>query len=61
MCNLIMAFTITDALSTNEFGMLDPGSRINTERRSLAMLCYCVECIQLEKCIPRRQQSELIE
>jgi hypothetical protein len=56
-----MAFTITEALSTNEFGMLDPGSRNNTERRSLTMLCYCVECIQLEKFIPRRQQSELIE
>jgi hypothetical protein len=30
MCNLIMAFTITDALSTNEFGLLDPSSRNNT-------------------------------
>jgi hypothetical protein len=49
MCDLIMAFTITDALSTNEFGMLDPGSRNNTERRSLAMFWCCVECIQLEK------------
>jgi hypothetical protein len=49
MCNLIMAFTITDALSTNEFGMLDPGSRNNPERRSLAMLCCCVESIQREK------------
>jgi hypothetical protein len=49
MCNLIMAFTITDALSTNEFWMLDPGSRNKTERRSLAMLCCCVECIKLEK------------
>jgi hypothetical protein len=49
-----MAFTITDALSTNEFGMLDPSSRNNTERRSLAMRCCCVECIQLEKmhCTP---------
>jgi len=35
--------------STNEFGMLDPGSRDNTERRSLAMLCCYVECIKLEK------------
>jgi len=54
MCNLIMAFTITDALSTNEFGMLDPGSRNNAERRSLAMRCCCVECIQLGKmhCTP---------
>jgi hypothetical protein len=49
MCNLIMAFTITDALSNDEFGMLDPGSRNNTERRSLAMLCCCVECSQLKK------------
>jgi len=49
MCNLIMAFTITDALSTNEFWMLDPCSRNNTERRSLAMLCCCVECIKLGK------------
>jgi len=32
MCNLIMAFTVTDALSTNEFATLDPGSRNNTER-----------------------------
>jgi hypothetical protein len=60
LCNLIMAFTIKDALSTNEFGMLDPGSRNHAEHRSLAMLCYCVECMQLEKCIPHRQQSELI-
>jgi len=49
MCDLIMAFTIMDTLSTNEFGMFEPGSRNNTDRRSLVMLCCCVEYIQLEK------------